>query len=195
MEDLRVSVAPKARFAFKRKVVPVPAPMPTPAPASAPALGLALLTQAATNEDGSADPSVSGDKGGSESMGMTLSGRSKQYLMLADISGGREGEGGGRDLTVRDLDGCIVNLSATSSPDVELRVKFSAVHVRDVTNIVLILPVDVSGSVILHGLRRCLVVVGCHQVCFLLYIRFWFTRLGTDAYGLGCSLGCIPRGM
>ncbi|KAF9781343.1 tubulin binding cofactor C-domain-containing protein [Thelephora terrestris] len=63
------------------------------------------------------------------------------------------------ELIITNLDNCIVDLmdsnSATTNP--------TAVHIRDVNNCVFLLPV-ISGSVLLQGLRRCVVVIsGCHQ--------------------------------
>ncbi|KAF9647108.1 TBCC-domain-containing protein [Thelephora ganbajun] len=63
------------------------------------------------------------------------------------------------ELIIANLDNCIVDLmegdSATMTP--------TAVHIRNVTNCVLLLPV-IKGSILLHDLQRCVVVIsGCHQ--------------------------------
>jgi len=64
------------------------------------------------------------------------------------------------ELIIADLDNCIVDLmegdSAIMAP--------TAIHIRNVINCVLLLPV-IKGSVLLHDLQRCVVVmIGCHQV-------------------------------
>src|SRR6202044_929667 len=66
-----------------------------------------------------------------------------------------------------DLDGCIVNLlpSAVQHDNSSggHQLGLSALHIRNVTGTVMLLPV-IQGSVILHDLTRCVIVVGCHQV-------------------------------
>jgi hypothetical protein len=60
------------------------------------------------------------------------------------------------ELIITNLDNCIVDLMESDSP--------TAVHIRDVTDCALFLPV-INGSVLLHDLQRCVVVIpGCHQV-------------------------------
>lgn len=64
------------------------------------------------------------------------------------------------ELIITNLENCIVDLmdgnSDTMTP--------TAVHIRNVTNCVLLLP-TIRGTVLLHGLYRCVVAIpGCHQV-------------------------------
>ncbi|KAF7292946.1 C-CAP/cofactor C-like domain-containing protein [Mycena indigotica] len=59
------------------------------------------------------------------------------------------------DLAISDLNQCIVNL-------LSIPLKLSALHMRNLVDTVLLLP-EIAGSVLLHDLRRCIVVVGCHQ--------------------------------
>jgi hypothetical protein len=77
------------------------------------------------------------------------------------------------DLTISDLNNCIVNLLPDASGGHSSRdssLKISALHIRNLTDTVLLLPI-IQGSVLLHDLRRCVVVAGCHQVRFLSYKR------------------------
>jgi hypothetical protein len=135
LEDLRISVAPKTKFAFKRKVK---GPFTSP------------------------PPSVPLPSKSEESVGLPRDLNLGSLPVSATASGESHS-----DLTLQDLDGCIVNLSTSGSGSLSGadagQLSVSAVHVRNVTNTVLFLPVDVRGSVILHGLVRCVVVVGCHQ--------------------------------
>lgn len=64
------------------------------------------------------------------------------------------------DLVIANLDSCIVDLLGNDS----ITMVPTAVHIANVTNCVLLLPV-VKGSVLLHDIQRCVVVIaGCHQV-------------------------------
>jgi hypothetical protein len=72
------------------------------------------------------------------------------------------------DLTISDLNGCIVNLLPRyTGQNVSLNgsgtLDISALHVRNLKNTLLLLP-EIKGSILLHFLTRCVVVVGCHQV-------------------------------
>ncbi|KAJ3983709.1 tubulin binding cofactor C-domain-containing protein [Lentinula detonsa] len=60
------------------------------------------------------------------------------------------------ELSIIDLNSCILNLLNTKQYEI------SALHVRDVKNSILLLPV-LEGSIILHDLANCVVVVSCHQ--------------------------------
>ncbi|KAJ3722705.1 tubulin binding cofactor C-domain-containing protein [Lentinula guzmanii] len=60
------------------------------------------------------------------------------------------------ELSIIHLDSCILNLLNTKQYEI------SALHVRDVKNSILLLPV-LEGSIILHDLANCVVVVSCHQ--------------------------------
>lgn len=165
-----MSVAPKAKFAFKRKTKPSASTVPPPP----------QISEAAEIMKGSDLPiSTSLNTGPSATTtNITLGGQSNRYLTLDSLPhSSLEGGGGHSDLTLSDLDGCILNLLSssssgsviTSTQPAGVRHKstgISAVHVRNVTDSVLFLPADIRGSVILHGLVRCIVMVGCHQVGF-----------------------------
>jgi len=78
------------------------------------------------------------------------------FTSLLDVSPIRIGS----DLVIADLESCIVDMvESDSSP-----IAPTSVHIRNVTNSVLLLPV-VKGSVLLHDLQHCVVLIsGCHQV-------------------------------
>jgi len=68
------------------------------------------------------------------------------------------------ELIVANLDNCIVDLVESDNPVMAP----TAVHIHNVINSVLLLPV-IKGSVLLYDLRRCAVVIsGCHQVRYSL---------------------------
>ena len=63
------------------------------------------------------------------------------------------------EISISNLSDCIVNLTGNKKPELQN----TAVHVNDVHNCVLLLG-NVTGSVLVHGLDRCTVIVSCHQV-------------------------------
>ncbi|KAF4603191.1 hypothetical protein EYR38_003601 [Pleurotus pulmonarius] len=65
--------------------------------------------------------------------------------------------GSSQDATIRDLTNCVVNLSSRTAG-----VQITALHIHNLKNCLLLLP-DITGSVMLHDLNRCTIVVGCHQ--------------------------------
>ncbi|KAK7019844.1 tubulin-folding cofactor C [Favolaschia claudopus] len=132
LEQLRASL-PKTKFAFKRK-----AALPTSSAAASvvPELPSSQRVSAAMSSN------------------LTLSSYSMRYLTAAAISNASQAT----DLAISDLDKCIVNLLSDASSTFRI----SALHIRNLTDSVLLLPV-IEGSVLLHDLRRCIIVVGCHQ--------------------------------
>jgi len=63
------------------------------------------------------------------------------------------------ELIITNLNNCIVDLMDSNNDAVTP----TAVHIRSVTNCVLLLPI-IKGSVLLHGIQRCVVAIaGCHQ--------------------------------
>lgn len=138
---------PKTKFAFKRR---------PPAPAAA--------TSASESPVPTAVPAASSPPPHTPaSTNLILSSHTLRYLSRNSLPSAPHAS----DLTISDLNKCIVNLfpdtsggeSAPGSSHTEL----SALHVRNLTDTILLLP-DVQGSVLLHDLHRCIVVVGCHQV-------------------------------
>jgi len=74
------------------------------------------------------------------------------------------------DLTISDLDHCIVDLRAPAETvSRQNQRSLTALRIRDLKETVLILP-NVDGSVLLYNLYRCTVVVACHQAGILLSV-------------------------
>ena len=65
------------------------------------------------------------------------------------------------DLSISDLDGCVVDLLSSALAPQPLT--FNALHARNVRNTVLLLPF-VEGSAMIHDMDNCVIVLGCHQV-------------------------------
>ena len=156
LDELRAASAPKPKFTFKRKVAKE-TPMSTQdtVPNVAP-------PQGNTSKDTVPSPNLSSH--------LLLSGHSGKYLdrtslpILESFS----------DLTIADLDRCIVNLlpsePSDNAPDRQ-SCTFTALHCRNLTDTILVLPV-IGGSALLHDLTHCTIILGCHQV------------------RANCSLGC-----
>ncbi|KAJ6463918.1 tubulin binding cofactor C-domain-containing protein [Mycena sanguinolenta] len=139
LDDLRTLI-PKSKFAFKRK-----APVPSSEASSSPVPPVVV-------EISSESQPVS-----APTTNLALSSHSNQYLTIASIPYTAQTP----DLSISDLDRCVVNL-LPDAQDTDSSLKISALHIRNLTDTVLILPA-IQGSVLLHDLRRCVVVVGCHQ--------------------------------
>lgn len=147
--DLRAASIPKAKFAFKRKAPVASFPLATSAlPISE------MLTQT---------PSIPQ----TSTSNLVLSSRSFEYVAFESLPRSILQQ----DLTISNLDHCIVNLipptlpvkndvigQAQGTPSLDV----SALHVRNLTDTVLILP-PIDGSVLLHDLSRCTLILGCHQ--------------------------------
>ncbi|KAJ7216622.1 tubulin binding cofactor C-domain-containing protein [Mycena pura] len=143
LEELR-SLIPKTKFAFKRRL-----PMQSSAPTSA------SPASAAVPAASSPPPYMSA------STNLILSSHSLRYLSKNSLPSAPHVS----DLTISDLNKCVVNLlpdtggeAAEGSSSMEL----SGLHIRNLTDTILLLP-NTQGSVLLHDLHRCIVVVGCHQ--------------------------------
>ncbi|KAJ7291218.1 tubulin binding cofactor C-domain-containing protein [Mycena rebaudengoi] len=135
LEELR-TLMPKSKFTFKRK-----APAPSAAsstPAMVPEPSQASVSSSTTNA--------------------ILESRSFQYLSMASLPAAVHAS----DITISDLAHCIVNLLPDRLSPGQHNHEISAIHVRDLSDTVLLLPA-IHGSVLLHNLRRCIIVVGCHQ--------------------------------
>ncbi|KAL1745953.1 tubulin binding cofactor C-domain-containing protein [Schizophyllum fasciatum] len=137
VEELRGSAA-KPKFAFKRKAAPKSSSASAPAPPQ--------FNPAAETAASSAAPSTN----------LLLTSHKSKYLTVADLPAPFKQES---DLALADLDGCVVDLLRADDPAL---LNISAVHIRNVCNSLIVLPL-ISGSVMLHDLTRCVVVVGCHQ--------------------------------
>lgn len=146
LEDLR-NALPKSKFAFKRKAGTVPSSSTS---VTVP-LERSTIPPSSNHEPATPGPSAN----------IRLSSHSHRYFTSASLAGtGSQAS----DLTLSDLDHCIVNLLSPPSGD-NGSLDISAVHVRNVRNSLIILPI-MKGSVLVNEMHRCVFVVGCHQVRF-----------------------------
>ncbi|KAG6816395.1 hypothetical protein H0H87_006307 [Tephrocybe sp. NHM501043] len=136
VSDLLRSSRPKSKFAFKRKAAtPVSINSSRPTDTVGPRNTIPQLVPT-TN--------------------LSISGHTSQLLTPDSLP---SSSSSGRDLAIHDLSGCIVNLLPS---DGRTSLDLSAVHIQDLTDTVLLLPA-INGSVLIHNLRKCTIVVGCHQ--------------------------------
>ncbi|KAI0705377.1 tubulin binding cofactor C-domain-containing protein [Earliella scabrosa] len=143
LETLRSSAAPKSKFAFKRK-----AAKPTSSPA------------APAQNAPAASPAIAPTPAQAATPGLSISGHSHEYLTLASLSSPWSSAS---DLTISDLDHCIVNLvPSEANADVPSHATFTALHVRNLSHTVLILPI-IAGSALLHDMNNCVIALGSRQ--------------------------------
>jgi len=138
IESFRASI-PKAKFVFKRR------------PQAQPQNQTVVPLTTASQSPGNAKPTIP-----ATSCSLVISSQSNNYITRSSV-------GEWTDLVISELDNCIVDLLAPSR-GVSNELKASALHVRNLTRCVLLLP-PVAGSALLHDLTDCTVVLGCHQVC------------------------------
>ncbi|KAL7284727.1 hypothetical protein ACG7TL_002033 [Trametes sanguinea] len=149
LEALRTATAPKAKFSFKRKAKPT-APTTTSAPPS----------HEAPPPSNEATAASTSSESQSRTSGLNLSGHEQSYLTVSSLSSPWSAAS---DLTISDLTNCIVNLvHSEANPGTSPDLTFTALHARNITNSVLILPV-VSGSALLHDLKNCVIALGSRQ--------------------------------
>ncbi|KAI0657513.1 tubulin binding cofactor C-domain-containing protein [Cubamyces menziesii] len=152
IEALRSATAPKSKFAFKRKAKPVASPTPS---TSSPSEGIAISTPQSTSRT-----APDGSSSATQTSGLRLSGHSHSYLTVSSLS---TPWSAASDLTISDLDHCIVNLiPSPANPDVPADLTFTALHVRNITNSVLVLPI-ITGSALLHDMKNCVIALGSRQ--------------------------------
>lgn len=129
IEELRETAASVPKFSFKRKATKS---KPSTEPTVVPPPTTALTESTST-----------------------LTGSSHRYLTILDV----RSPNSLAEVSISDLDSCIVNLLEDHS-------KITALHVRRVSRSVILLP-RISGSIILHDLSESVIVVGCHQVLYI----------------------------
>ena len=146
LEETRSASLPKKKFAFKRKADRPPGFAPPTLPPSS-----------------QATPSQPGQDHLSEvSTFHKLSAHSNCRLSLRSLPTFGD-DTPTFDLTISDLNRCIVDLcspSTITSPHRQF--PLTSLHIRDLKDTILILP-NVDGSVLLHNLHTCTVIVACHQ--------------------------------
>ncbi|KZV75652.1 TBCC-domain-containing protein [Peniophora sp. CONT] len=133
LDALRPAAAAKPKFAFKRKAGATKV-TPSPTPST---------------------PAPAEVKPNASTTFRTLSNRSSVRLTWADVPPSQSGQ---HDLTIADFEHCILDLLPRDGGEERL----TALHIRDIRDSILLLP-EVAGSVLLHNLERCILVVGCHQ--------------------------------
>lgn len=146
LEETRSASVPKKKFAFKRKADRPPfsavPTLPPSAQATPPQPGRDHLSAVSTFHK--------------------LSAHSNCRLSLQSLPT-FEDDAPTFDLTISDLNRCIVDLcSPTEIASPRHRLSLTALHIRDLKDTILILP-NIEGSVLLHNLHTCTVIVACHQ--------------------------------
>ncbi|THH16603.1 hypothetical protein EW146_g4055 [Bondarzewia mesenterica] len=142
LEEIRVTSTAKPKFAFKRKA-----------------------TKLSTQDSGPSAEATPQVDAPLPSTYLTLSSKSHQYLSLESLPPLLDPDSPSQsDLTIIDLDHCIVDLCSldVSKETRASRVTLTALHIRGVQHTILLLP-SIQGSVLLHDIARCIIVVGCHQ--------------------------------
>jgi tubulin-specific chaperone C len=146
LEQLRSESAPKTRFSFKRKTSKPPPSDATPALSPS-----------------SRDAKTHGEGDGVLVMSTFHKLSSHSHCRLSSRSIPTFGAGPpSSDLTISDLDRCIVDLCSPVEAAPQNQFSLTALYVRDLKESILILP-NVKGSVLFHNLHRCTVIVGCQQ--------------------------------
>ncbi|KAH9481509.1 Tubulin-folding cofactor C [Psilocybe cubensis] len=146
VEELRISNAPKSKFAFKRKpkaADSAPAPPLSPAPVTTPVDPKQSVTVLPTPTH------------------LVLSSKSHQYITRASLPEHPQQT----DLALSDLDNCVVNLLPPIPSISDGRTEsliLTALHARNLTNCIILLP-SIEGSALLHDMSNCILVLGSHQ--------------------------------
>ena len=88
---------------------------------------------------------------------VSLCGMTDRYISWSSLPLSRSSA---TDLAISNLTRCVVNLLPDDSNNTT---SISALHVRNLTDTVLLLP-RIDGSALLHDMKNCTIVLGCHQV-------------------------------
>jgi len=162
---------PKTKFAFKRRADKLNTPAAPPLPPSS------RSTDEPEPGEGDALPSMSNFH--------KLSSYSNRRLSLRSIPALVE-EAQSFNLTISDLERCVVDLRAMAETVPRPKqAHLTALHARDLRDTILVL-LNVKGSVILHGLHRCTVIVVCHQASIL-------SSMSWHALTYSCSFAWTTR--
>jgi hypothetical protein len=105
---------------------------------------------------------------------LAISSRSHCYVTLASLPDSFDSS----YLTISDLDHCIVDLLSPTcnagndeEPHQREVANPSVLQVYNIHNSILCLPV-IAGSVLLHDVSSCVIIVGCHQVGLICLARY-----------------------
>lgn len=147
LEGIRSSAIAKPKFSFQRK---------TKQPSS--------TVVGDTVKSGTPAPHVPATEPASTFY--TLQKHAHRYLTSASLPPPIPGQPQS-DLTISDLDHCIVNLcSSTLQNELDSKQSWShaltALHIWNLRSTIVLLP-NISGSILLHDLEGCIIVSSCHQ--------------------------------
>lgn len=147
LESIRSSATAKPKFSFQRKTNTSSASASGPSKQGITALQVPSTQPASTF--------------------YTLQKHAHQYLTSTALPPPTAGQPQS-DLTISDLDHCIVNLCSWTSQSQSVSERswsheLTALHIRNLRSTIVILP-NISGSILLHGLERCVILASCHQV-------------------------------
>ncbi|RXW16931.1 hypothetical protein EST38_g8923 [Candolleomyces aberdarensis] len=157
IEKLRTSAAPKSRFAFKRTAAAPIAAVAAPPPIQAISPPLSTPAEPTPSADGSQASLTGLLEPPPVSNGLELANHSSRYLSYNDLPS-KVTPDVSPDLAISNLTRCIVNLLPPQGSDLN----FSALHIRDLSDCVLLLPFT-EGSALIHDIKNCVLVLGCHQ--------------------------------
>ncbi|TDL23264.1 hypothetical protein BD410DRAFT_827939 [Rickenella mellea] len=161
---LRASSVAKPKFSFKRK----------PAKASSPSSHISEKSPHVDRPQaaGSLPPSISPSSPEiAPTTNLTLSSHSHAHLTSESLPHSFTSSS---DLTISNLDNCIVDLipiQNTPEDGQEPRVgahpseisSLTSVHIRDVKRSIILLGA-IGGSVLMHGVEQCVIILSCHQL-------------------------------
>lgn len=167
LDELRSSSIGKSKFSFRRKAPKPTSTLPLPSVSSTP-------TQQQEQFSAAVDTTRSSNS-------VVLSGQTHQYLSWTSASSLTVST---TDLSISDLDFCVVNFLGDSADAQPLT--FTALHMRNVRNTVLVLPF-IQGSAMIHGASNSVIVLGCHQVRKRTSFVFRIEKY------MFASSACIPR--
>ena len=92
---------------------------------------------------------------------LAITDRTYEYLCVGDLPAEQLLARGDHDISLSNLSHCIIDF--VSRPKNGGLGKIRAVHARNITRCVLIMPI-IEGSALLHEFKDCTIVMGCHQV-------------------------------
>ncbi|EIN14501.1 TBCC-domain-containing protein [Punctularia strigosozonata HHB-11173 SS5] len=161
-ERLRTTTVPKSKFAFRRAAPPAPSGPPPSGSTRRTSGQPAMSTSSAPSSQATtmSDTSASSASASRPATDLTLRGQTHSYLDLSWTPSAGRSE---LSVAIADLDHCVVNLLPSTSSSRRAPTQFSAVHILNVTNSLVLLP-PLSGSIMVHDARRSTIVAGCHQL-------------------------------
>ncbi|GAA5973272.1 hypothetical protein JCM11641_003044 [Rhodosporidiobolus odoratus] len=168
-DSLKSQAAPKSKFSFKRSAASCSA---TPKPTSAPPPSVVSIAAPSKHSEPQSIPPT-GPAPSPPAVppnSLTLSSHSSTYLSYANVplttSAALPSSSAGSALVLSSLRACLVDLLPPVTPSetdkADEQRTFSASYLTDMQDSVILLPV-ISGSILIHGCKRCVLVLGGHQ--------------------------------